>query len=278
MTKFLLQMLGTGSPRPDLERSGPAQVLFIDDIPVLIDCGEGTSNQLLKAGIPPEKINYLWLTHLHSDHLFGYAQFLIGGQGNGRRELTVIGPVGTKKYHERILEMYEDDISYRLSLGRSPKGLIDVKIIEITEPGEVKSDLPVKVTAEQMVHNVTTYGYRFEGGGKVVVISGDTAPTDNLIEFARGADILVQDAALTTTSIYTKGENKEFEKVFINLQKEHCTPAQCGETAQKAGVKKLVLTHFLPGADPVEACREASELFSGKVIAGEDLQFIEVDE
>lgn len=271
-------MLGTGSPRPDLERSGPAQVLFIDNVPILIDCGEGTTNQLLKAGIRPESINHLWLTHLHSDHLFGYAQFLIGGQGNGRRELTVVGPQGTRKYHERILEMYEEDIQYRLSLGRSAKGLMDVNIIEITEPGEIISDLPVKVTAERMIHNVPTFGYRFEREGKVIVISGDTAPTDKLIEFARGADILVQDAALTTTSVYTKGENKEFEKVFINLQKEHCTPAQCGETAEKAGVKKLVMTHFLPGADPEEACREALEVFSGTVIAGRDLQYIEIDE
>ncbi|KMY54112.1 hypothetical protein AC623_09300 [Bacillus sp. FJAT-27231] len=278
MAKLSIQMLGTGSPRPDLRRSGPAQVLFIDDMPILIDCGEGTTNQLLKAGILPEKVNYLWVTHLHSDHLFGYSQFLIGGQGNGRHELTVVGPVGTKKYHERVLEMYEEDIHYRLSLGRTPKGLMDVNIIEIAEPGQVESGLPIKVTAERMIHNVPTFGYRFEECEKSIVISGDTAPTDKLIPFAREADILVLDAALTTTSVYTKGENKEFEKVFVNLQKEHCTPAQCGEIAEKAGVKTLVLTHFLPEADVEEACREASERFSGKVIAGEDLQYIEIVE
>jgi ribonuclease BN (tRNA processing enzyme) len=278
MVKLAVRMLGTGSPRPDLERSGPAQVLWIDELPILIDCGEGTTTQLLKAGIPPQTINHLWLTHLHSDHLFGYAQFLIGGQGDGRRELTVVGPVGTKKYHERILQLYEEDINYRLSLGRSPKGLMDVKIIEIEEPGEISTDIPAKVTAAQMVHNVTTFGYRFEVGGKVVVISGDTAPTPEIVKLAAGADLLVQDSAITTTSVYTKGENKEFSKVFEKLQNEHCTPTQCGEIAQEAGVKKLVLTHFLPGADGDEAYEEVKKVYAGEIVIGEDLQIIEVDD
>jgi ribonuclease BN (tRNA processing enzyme) len=278
MVKLAVRMLGTGSPRPSLERSGPAQVLWIDDLPILIDCGEGTTTQLLKAGIPPHTITHLWLTHLHSDHLFGYAQFLIGGQGDGRRELTVVGPVGTKKYHERILQLYEEDINYRLSLGRSPKGLMDVKIIEIEEPGEILTDIPAKVTAAKMVHNVPTFGYRFQVGEKAVVISGDTAPTPELVKLAAGADLLVQDAAITTTSVYTKGDNKEFLKVFERLQYEHCTPTQCGETAEEAGVKKLVLTHFLPGANPDEAYEEARKVYAGTVIIGEDLQLIKVED
>lgn len=278
MVKLAVRMLGTGSPRPDLERSGPAQVLWINDLPILIDCGEGTTTQLLKAGIPPQTINHLWLTHLHSDHLFGYAQFLIGGQGDGRRELTIVGPVGTKKYHERILQLYEEDINYRLSLGRSPKGLMDVNIIEIEEAGEILTDIPAKVTAAKMIHNVTTYGYRFEVGDKVVVISGDTAPTPELVKLAAGADLLVQDAAITTTSVYTQGENKEFSKVFEKLQNEHCTPTQCGEIAREAGVKKLVLTHFLPGADTVEAFDEVTKVYTGKVVIGEDLKLIEVED
>lgn len=277
MPEIKLTMLGTGSPRPDMERSGPAQVLTIDGTPILIDCGEGTSTQLLKAGIPLESINHLFITHLHSDHLFGYAQFLIGGQGNGRREFTIIGPVGMKKYHERILQLYEEDLNYRLSLGRSPKGLMDVNIIEIEEPGKIEANIPAQVTCARMIHNVTTYGFRFQIGGKVVVISGDTAPTPNIVELAKDADILVQDAALTTTSVYTKGSNAEFSKVFENLKKEHCTPVQCAETAQEAGVKKLVLTHFLPKADGKEAYEEASAVFGGEVIVPDDLQVVKVD-
>ncbi|WP_066396503.1 MBL fold metallo-hydrolase [Neobacillus mesonae] len=277
MSEIALTMLGTGSPRPDIERSGPAQVLTIDGTHILIDCGEGTSTQLLKAGIPLESINHLWITHLHSDHLFGYAQFLIGGQGNGRRELTIVGPKGIKKYHQRILELYEEDLNYRLSLGRSPKGLLDVNIIEIIESGEIKTDIPAYVTCAEMVHNVKTFGYRFYIEDKVVVISGDTAPTPNIVELARGANLLVLDSALTTTSVYTKGGNKEFSKVFENLKKEHCTPVQCGQIAQEAEVKTLVLTHFLPEADGEEAFAETSSVFAGEVIVPKDLQKIKVD-
>lgn len=272
-----ITMLGTGSPRPDIERSGPSQVLTIGNKPFLIDCGEGTTTQLLRAGIPLESIDTLFITHLHSDHLFGYAQFLIGGQGNGRRELTVVGPVGMKQYHERILQLYEEDLNYRLSLGRSSKGLFDVNIIEIEEPGKIDIDIPAQVTCDSMIHSVTTYGFRFEIDNKVVVFSGDTAPTPNIVNLSKGADVLVQDAALTTTSVYTKGKNAEFSKVFENLKRQHCSPTQCAETAQDAGVSKLVLTHFLPEADGNEAYQEASEVFNGEVVISEDLQEIMVE-
>ncbi|MFC5589694.1 MBL fold metallo-hydrolase [Sporosarcina soli] len=75
MVKLAVRMLGTGSTRPDLERSGTAQVLWLDDLPILIDCGEGTTTQLLKAEVPPHPINHLWLTHLHSDHFLDTRSF-----------------------------------------------------------------------------------------------------------------------------------------------------------------------------------------------------------
>lgn len=269
-----ITMLGTGSPRPDLERSGPSQVLHIGDTPILIDCGEGTTTQLLKAGIKPENVTCLFMTHLHSDHFFGYGQFLLGGWGNGRRELTVIGPKGIKNFHETLLNMYDDDISYRTSLGRPGNGVLDVNIIELDKPGVVPDVIPVKVTAEEMVHNVRTFGYRFEIEDKVVVISGDTAPTPNIVKLAQNADVLVQDACLAKTGIYRETKDPELQKIWDNLQKEHCSPQQAGEIAQKAGVKKLVMTHFLPNVIPEEVWQEANAVFDGESVVAEDLMKI----
>ncbi|MEW9668478.1 MBL fold metallo-hydrolase [Ammoniphilus sp. 3BR4] len=273
MSEISVVMLGTGSPRPNLNRSQPAQALNIGKDTILVDCGEGTTAQLMKAGIAPESIKYLILTHLHSDHTLGYGQFLLGGWGQGRSELTIIGPKGTKAFHERILEMYSFDIDYRCSLGRSGAGILDVKIIEISEPGKLmENPLPYPITTARMVHNVPTYAFRFDIGQKIVVISSDTAPNEEIVELSEGADILIQNAGLTTGR-----KSAALDRIWNNLQKEHCTPAQAGTIAERARVKKVVLTHFLPEADASIALKEASETFSGVVIVPEDLDVIKVD-
>ncbi|KAB7705514.1 MBL fold metallo-hydrolase [Bacillus aerolatus] len=276
MTNVKVTMLGTGSPRPDLERSGPSQVLTVDDTNILIDCGEGTTTQLMKAGIPPENIHYLFMTHLHSDHVFGYGQFLLGGWGLGRRKLTIVGPKGMKHFHETIINLFDEDISYRTSLGRPGNGVLDVNIIEIDEPGEVDCGLPWKISAAEMVHNVLTYGYRFETGEKTVVISGDTAPAPAIVELSKDADLLVIDACLAPTAVYRNTKSPELQKIWDNLQKEHCTPEQTGEIGKEAGVKTLVLTHFLPNIIEEETKQQAAEVFDGEIIVGKDLQVIPV--
>lgn len=274
MHKVSVTMLGTGTPRLSLERSQAAQLLLIDELPILVDCGEGTTQQLMKAGFNPASVRHLWLTHLHADHTFGYGQFLIGGWGAGRRELTVYGPKGTKRFHERMLEMYEEDIAYKLAVGRPTNGLLDVEVIELEEAGNVPWNMPVQVTADFMVHDSPTLAYRFQIGEKAVVFSGDTAPTDTLVKLSKEADLLIHDASV----IFPKRFNTPgYERVYENLKKVHSSPAQAGETARKAGVKVLVLTHLLAGIDVDEAFREASEKFSGTIIVPEDLQTISIN-
>lgn len=273
-----LVMLGTGCPRPEIARKGPAQVIFADEMPILVDCGEGTTDQLMKAGIAPESVTNLWFTHLHSDHTMGYAQFLLGGWELGRRKFTVVGPKGTKKFHEQLLEMYDEDIEYRLSLGRPTAGLLDVKIIEIDQSGEVPSDLPVKVTAEEMVHSILTYAFRFETESEAIVISGDTAPTGALAKLSQGADILVHDCCLVENKTYTANNpDPEKQALWNRISQTHCTPTQAAETARLAGVKTLVLTHLFPNIDVKAVQTEASASFSGNVIVAEDFQVISVE-
>lgn len=270
-------MLGTGSPRPNLKRIGASQVLLVNDLPILIDCSEGTTRHLLMAGIQLDTVQHLWLTHLHSDHISGYIQFLFGGWTDGRRKLTVIGPVGTRKFHNTIIELLEDDISYRVSSGFPPEGLLDVKIIEVEQPGQVSCDLPLKASAERMIHNVPTFAYRFESESKVVVFSGDTAPNPALIKFAEGADALVHDSSLVMTPQYQNTTDPVRMKLWNQLQKEHCSPAQAAYTAREAKVKKLILTHFVMGMDEEQVYQDALEVFSGSIIVSKDLQEISLD-
>ncbi|SDH16777.1 Ribonuclease BN, tRNA processing enzyme [Alteribacillus persepolensis] len=273
-----LTMLGTGSPRPTLERSSPAQIIQADDQLILIDCGYNTFNQLLKVNIRPNEITHLFMTHLHADHALDYAHFLITGWAQGRRKLTVIGPKGMKKFHRHVLEMFSEDIDYRMSLGRPADGVKEnVTIIEIEEPGDI--DLPLgfeRITAEQMVHNVLTYGFRFETGDKTIAVAGDTAPTESVPRLAKEADVFVLDACLAANKYDGNNASKEVNHIWEQLQKEHCTPKQCGELAQEANASTLVLTHFLPGVDTKKAYEEAKKEFEGEVIVPSDLQTIHV--
>ncbi|MGJ9385262.1 MBL fold metallo-hydrolase [Salipaludibacillus sp. CF4.18] len=280
MQSFYLKLLGTGSPKPNKERSGPAQVVMIDNTPVLVDCGEGTTRQLLNSNINPIEVENVIFTHLHSDHVFGYSHFLLGGWSLGRKKLTIVGPKGLKAFHEKVLDMFKDDIDYRVStLGISEEGLLDVNIIELPSVGgEVPlSDLDVDITYTPVIHNVETFGFRFQKGNQSIVISGDTAPVNSLIELAKDADILIQDAAIVSSVFNNKSSDPNILRIWDILTKEHCTPQQAGEIAQEAGVKCVVLTHLLPNTDEEEVYQEASEHFNGKVIVGQDLMEITID-
>ena len=274
--KISVTMLGTGSPRPNLERYPTSQLMVIDNLPILVDCGDGATTQLLKLGYENQQIKHLFITHLHADHCLGYGQFLIGGWTAGRRELTIVGPVGTKRFHQKCVEMFEDDIKYRMSLGRPATGILeDVTIIEVDDnTDEIKTDLPAKITTERMVHYVPTYAYRFEIDDKVVVFSGDTAPHKGIVDISKNADLLVIASAVAKTEIYSADPN--FKHIWENLQKEHCTPAQAAQVATDAGAKQIVLTHFLPGVDPKQVYEEAKVNFTGEVIVCEDLTKVEI--
>ncbi|MEK3935614.1 MBL fold metallo-hydrolase [Sporosarcina sp. FSL W7-1349] len=267
-------MLGTGSPRLNKERISSAHLLLAGDLPILVDCAEGTTMQLVKSDIPPQDIKHVFFTHLHADHMLGYANFLISGWVEGRRELTVVGPVGTKKMHDLLIEMLEKDIEYRLSLGRPETGIRDVKVIELAEAGQVNVDLPLLVQCEEMIHNVPTFAYRFDWEGQSVVFSGDTAPpTDALSRLAKDANMLIHDSCLT---LIQDDKAPNASGIWKNLQKEHCTPAQAAETAKWANVDQLVLTHFLPKMNPDLAYKEAAEVFSGEIIIPNDLDQLQV--
>lgn len=279
MSNFYVKLLGTGSPKPNIDRFGPSQVIMIDDKPILVDCGEGTTNQLLKADINPVDINCVLFTHLHSDHVFGYSHFLLGGWSLGRDELTIVGPKGLKALHEQIIKMFEEDINYRCNvLGISSKGLLDVNIIELPHTdGELELEgVNAEISYTPVIHNVKTFGFRFQKEDESIVISGDTGPCDNLIKLADQADVMVIDAAIAPSVFNNPSSDANIIKIKELLAKEHCSPAQAGELAEKAKVKKIVLTHLLPNTDNNEVYNDAKAPFSGEVIVGEDLKKITI--
>jgi ribonuclease BN (tRNA processing enzyme) len=269
-------MLGTGSPRPNLDRYTTIQALTFGNTTVMIDCGENATVQLLRADLDPARINYLFFTHLHSDHVFGYPRFLLGGWGLGRKQLTVIGPQGTRAFHNKMIDLFKEDIEYRLSVGFSEQGILDVNVIEIEKPGALPCDIPAKITVEKMDHTILTYAYRFDIGSKSVVFSGDTAPIQGLVELATGADVLIHDACLSKNPRHSNPDDPEAKKIWLNLHKGHCSPLQAAQTAAQAGVKKLILTHFPARIDEQQVYEEAAQAFNNEIIVAKDLQVINV--
>src|SRR5699024_6324894 len=109
-----------------LERYPSAEIVYINGIPILVDCGEGATRQMMKTGVNPQDVQHVFFTHLHCDHMLGYGQFLIGGWTMGRTELTVYGPKGTKEFHDAVVSTLMSDVKYRNSLGRPSEGILDV--------------------------------------------------------------------------------------------------------------------------------------------------------
>ena len=266
-------LLGTGSPRPCLERSQPAQLIEIGDQAFVVDCGEGATTQLLRAGRNITEVQKIFLTHLHWDHILGYAGLVWGGWSAGRPTLEVWGPPGTKRMHEILFGMlYKDDVDWSSGIGYARSGIDSIRINEIDE-GLVYERDGVKITAFAVRHTVPTYAYRFEHSGKRIVFSGDTAVCDAVIKCAQDADLLVQDTCATLSRVYADARSRKIRELLIGF---HASPVQGGQMAQAAGVKRLVCTHLLPGADANEVLQEAASNFRGETIVGFDLMKLEV--
>ena len=201
-----LVMLGSGNPNPSPVRSGSSLAIVVKNEVYIVDFGAGLVRQAaamspryggkIKA-LDVKNIKKAFLTHLHSDHTVGYPDLILTPWVMGRNEpLEVYGPEGTKKMTTHILEAYEDDIKYRL-YGAEPANNQGwrVNAHEFYNEGMIYSDSLVKVEAFPVPHGTwpSAWGFRFTTPDKVIVISGDTAPSDKLIEYAKGADILVHE-------------------------------------------------------------------------------------
>lgn len=278
MKEMSVTVLGSGGPIPTIERSGPAFALSAGEDISIVDCGSGTLRQMMIANLPVERSIRVFLTHLHSDHTLGLGQFVLGGWTLGRRSLRIFGPPGTEEMVELwFSRMLGWDVQYRAGLGRPSSGLTDI-VVEECGAGPVMSEQGLRVTAADGIHATPDLAYRFDYGDRSVVFSGDTAPADSVAELAAGADVLFHESNLVSSVRDAYASQEGGLAVWESIQDHHSSPANAGEIAQKAGVRYLILVHFLPGADTNLAVEEASARFSGTVLAAEDLMRIEISE
>jgi len=269
--RFQITLLGTGSPRPSLDRHHPAALVqWGHSGHMLVDAGDGVVSQLLAANVALEEINNVALTHMHWDHILGYPAFVWGSWNMGRLKLTVTGPAGTVDMHHRLVESYyREQAEWAIDLGFPRAGFDDIEVRDVSVGWSQTVD--DCVIAAGPVHHppMSALAFRFTYGKRSLVVSGDTAKCDALVQFARGADVFVVDAC----AFVPPGDMPpERRRIVERLHQFHATPQECIDMATMAGVPKVVLTHHLPSVIPEF---DASNC-AGEVIIGNDLDVIDI--
>lgn len=246
-TPLTVTLLGSGSPTPSLTRCHPAVVVSWSDRHVLVDAGDGVVAQLLRAGVPAGSIEHVAITHLHWDHVLGYPAFVWGSWIAGRSSLQVWGPTGTADMHRRLVaDFYGEQAAWAIDLGFSAEGWHETSVLDI-EPGWSADLDGCTIQAGSVVHPpMVAVAYRFTFEGRSVVISGDTAACEQLVEFSRGADLLVVDACAADPPADAPLRRQE---LIRRLRTFHASPQQCVDMAARADAAAVVLTHHLPEAD-----------------------------
>lgn len=267
-------LLGTGNPWPDPDRSGPATAIVVNGSAYLVDFGAGVVRRaeaaLIDKGIKaldPTKLRVVFVTHLHSDHTVGYPDLIFTPWTIGRRvPLEVYGPKGLKAMTEHILEAYRVDIETRTNANGNQREFPDGHKVNAHEisAGVVYKDANVTVTAFPTKHAMESYGYRFDTPDRSIVISGDTNPTEAIIEACHGCDVLIHEA----NSLAWLAKRPAHFQAFA--AKYHSTTAQLAELASKAKPRLLIVCHA-GMSSPEELLKEVESGYTGKVVVGRDL-------
>jgi ribonuclease BN (tRNA processing enzyme) len=283
-----IYVLGAGTPTPTSNRFGSAHVLRLGDEYLMFDCGPAATHKLVKAGLFPTQVDYLFFTHHHFDHNVDYPCFLLcrWDQSIGREnKLRVFGPNLTEKITQGIIGdngVFADDwkarVNHPLSQqvfvnrgGTLPRTPPSVDALDVG-PGPVLAANDWRVTAATGEHVqpwLDSLAYRVDTPSVSVVFTGDTGPCASVTDLARGADVMLCMCWDDQETMERTGE----------------APGQCGTTgaaqmAQEAGVKKLVLVHVGPhlsGHGPMEkGIGDIRHIYSGEIIFSEELMKVEI--
>jgi ribonuclease BN (tRNA processing enzyme) len=287
-TRVHVVMLGTGTPLPDPERSGPSIAVVVDNHAYLFDAGTGVvrraaaaTRQKGIAGLEPRTLRVAFLTHLHSDHTLGLPDLILTPWTMGRTEpLELWGPKGTRAMVEHILAAYREDIAIRTtSLEGSNATGYKVNVHEIA-PGDVYKDGIVTVKPFLVKHGAwkQALGYRIEAPGRVIVYSGDTSRSESIVESCHGCDYLISEAYTLASFDLVSPHWQTYRRAY------HASTRELGDIATRAKPRLLILTHrgnagcdqsqaagCLESGSEEQMLKEVKHYYSGNVLAAHDL-------
>jgi ribonuclease Z len=271
-------LLGTGSPRPIMDRFGPSILVEAGKQKLLFDCGRGAAQRIEQNKVPFAEVDALFLTHLHSDHVVGIPDLWLTGWVQGRTiPLRVWGPAGTREMMTHLEQAYQFDIHTRRDVDEKLPSQGVVVLAKDIEQVVVYENGGVKVTAFVVDHGPVkpALGYRVAFAGHSVVLSGDTRYSENLVRFSEGADVLIHEV-MDPDAFRLKNPSVSQERVQTILA-HHTTPEQAGTVFSRVKPKLAVYSHIVPpdASDLIPLTRKA---YSGPLEVGEDLMSIEIGE
>ena len=242
-----LTLLGTGCPKVDHKRFGPANLISTKMTNILVDCGSGITQRLDQIKISTADIDALFLTHLHSDHVIDLYQLIISSWHSYRiKPWKVYGPKGTKKFVSKIMNAWQEERMQRIKYEkRSSTKAFNIIVKEFSTSGTINiKDLKIKYFEVDHKPVPFAYGFCFLKYNKKLTISGDTRPCENIMKFGQLSDVLLHE-------VFIEDEIKETNKMrtlktLHNVKNYHTPSSIVGKIASLTRCKKLVLTHLVP--------------------------------
>ena len=236
-------ILGSGTPRPDINRFSQSILVEAGDEKLLFDSGRGATIRLTQAGVNIGDINKVFLTHLHSDHTLGLPDLIMTGWIYRRsQDLKIYGPHGTEKFIDNIKSAFIEDIKIRVAPpeNHTRKGL-KTKTFEIQE-GIVYQKNDIKVLAFEVHHGggvKHAFGYKIIYKNRSIVISGDTNYSANLVSYAQNVDLLIHEIADAPERVIERNPKVQ------GLMNYHTTPKEMARIIKESNPKHTILTHIL---------------------------------
>jgi ribonuclease BN (tRNA processing enzyme) len=288
-------IIGSGSPQYSAEIAGAGVLIRYKDQNILVDTGNGSQANLNKLGFRYNQLDGIFLTHHHLDHneefIPTFIQTLLGGN-----KFQIVGPTPTREYVTAISSIYKKDIEYRLSRrgGRDYSSVKDNFSVRELNGGETFTIGDIKISTTKVNHTIETIAYRFDAGGKSIVVSGDLIYSESLSQLAKNADVLIIDSgAVVRKNGGNNRPNGQRNPNNINNNRQqnqngqsgkqqqergeraHSTLDEVGKMAQDANVKKLIMTH-LPNVEIAEELTKTAvaKTFKGEILFAKDLMEI----
>jgi len=288
-------LCGSGAPMPDPGRAGPCVAVVAGQRLFVVDTGSGSTRNLSLMNLPPPRVEAVFLTHFHSDHIADLGELMLQRWGGGARTmpLPIYGPTGVEEVVGGFEMAYRQDEGYRVAHHGTevmpPSGFGGEALpfpVDRAKPDVLLIDEPdLKVWAFPVEHRPAepAVGYLFEYKGRRVVVSGDTGASPRLEKAARGADVLVHEALSPNLVAIQKkaavdARRDNYVHIFEDILDYHATPEQVAASAQRAGVKTVLLYHIIPPL-PVRALEgpflgDARKTYKGPLRIGRDGDFI----
>lgn len=283
-TDFRVTILGSGTPTPRPDRFGSSVLIEAGDQKLLVDAGRGASIRLWQLKIPLGRIDALFITHFHSDHISGIPDLWLTGWlappwGQRKTPFRVIGPKGAKMLMSKLEEAYALDINIRLQDEKIPIDGIKTDVTEFGEDGIVFEKDGLTVTAFEVDHGDVikpAFGYRFDYRGRSAVLSSDTRYHPNVVKYGVGADLLIHEVGAARPELMQIPAMKR-------ILDHHTPPKDAASVFAQARPKLAAYIHMvLPGTDDIppvtveELLDETRRYYQGPLEIGEDLMSFDI--